>query len=165
MDAALESIPLHREPVSIAVLLGLAADVMHRQASALGVRLTVSIDEDVPPTVRLDRDKVAWAVTSLVGSALRHAQGPGAEVDVHATWQHDSHLSVCVRDNGPGISPSQLHRLLLRDRWQPGTALALLMIEDIATAHGGALRITSRTNALDHFTSVCFTIDGRVPRH
>jgi len=167
MSELLESIPLHRESVDVAVLLGLTVDIMQRQASASGVRLTVRVDDDVPSMVRLDREKVAWAVTSLVGSALRHVQGPGAWVDVHASSQHGE-LSICVRDNGPGITTGQLHKLWQRDQWQPGMGLALLMVRDIATAHGGTLAVSSRTAALDHFTSVCFTIahaDSAALRH
>jgi signal transduction histidine kinase len=66
-----------------------------------------------------------------------------------------------VRDNGPGIPSDQLNKLLQREGWHPGSALALLLVEDIAAAHGGRIRIKSRTDPLDHFTSICFTIPIR----
>jgi signal transduction histidine kinase len=155
----LESIPLQRETVDLAVLLGLATEVMQRQARSLGVALSLRIDDDVPETVRLDRDKVAWAITSLVGSALRHAHGADSRVDVHVTWDTArSILTIGVRDNGPGIAPDRLGRLLTREGWHPGSALALLLVEDIARAHGGGLAVESRTDSFDHFTHVRFTI-------
>src|SRR5262245_28708595 len=64
-----ESIPVRRETVDVGVLFELTTEVMQRQARTLGIPLTVRIDDDVPSTVRLDRHKVAWAMTSLVGSA------------------------------------------------------------------------------------------------
>jgi signal transduction histidine kinase len=82
-DHAIESIPLRREPVDVGVLLELTTEVMQRQAQALGVTLAIHIDENVPDTVRVDRDKVAWAITSLVGSALRHVRTPDGSIDVH----------------------------------------------------------------------------------
>jgi two-component system sensor histidine kinase BaeS len=153
-----ESIPLQRQDVDVGVLLELTTEVMQRQAKTLGIALTVRIDDDVPASVHLDRDKVAWAITSLVGSALRHVRGPRGSVDVHVSCADPSGLAVCVRDNGPGIPGDQLSKLLERDAWRPGSALALLLVEDIAVAHGGGVRIQSRTDPHDHFTSICFTI-------
>ena len=157
----IESIPLRRQDVDVGVLLELTTEVMQRQARTLGIALTVRIDDEVPATVHLDRDKVAWAITSLVGTALRHVHGPQRSVDVHVSADSESSLAVCVRDNGPGIPSDQLNRLLQREGWRPGSALALLLVEDIAVAHGGSVRIASSTDPLDHFTSVCFTIPIR----
>jgi signal transduction histidine kinase len=156
-----ESIPLRRQNVDVGVLLELTTEVMQRQARTLGITLTLRIDDEVPATVHLDRDKVAWAITSLVGSALRHVRGPRGSVDVHVMYDAHWGLVVCVRDNGPGIPTEQLNRLLQREGWHPGSALALLLVEDIAAAHGGAVRIDSQTNPPDHFTSICFTIPIR----
>jgi len=70
-------------------------------------------------------------------------------------------VKVSVSDTGPGIPADQLNRLLQREGWHPGSALALLLVEHIAVAHGGGVRIESRTDALDHFTSICLTIPIR----
>src|SRR4249919_1125514 len=137
----IESIPLRRQDVDVGVLLELTTEVMQRQARALGIALTVRIDDEVPATVHLDRDKVAWAITSLIGSALRHVRGARGSVDVHVSCDAPSVLVVSVRDNGPGIPSDQLSRLLQREGWHPGSALALLLVEDIAVAHGGGVRI------------------------
>jgi len=154
-----ESIPLHREPVDVGVLLELTTEVMQRQARSLGIALALRIDDEVPAAVRMDRDKVAWAITSLVGSALRHVHGPNGRVDVHVAWDRTaSVLSVSVRDNGSGMPDSQLTTLFRRERWHPGTALALLLVEDIAAAHGGGITVRSSTDPAQHFTDVRFTI-------
>jgi signal transduction histidine kinase len=157
-----ESIPIVRQDVDVGVLLEITTEVMQRQAAAHGVRLNIQIDENVPTTVHVDRDKVAWAITSLIGSALRHAQGPGGLIIVSVSYEDTSpRLVVAVRDNGPGIPGDRLKNLLRRDRWRPGSALALLMVEDIAVAHGGRVDIESKIGALDHFTSVRVTIPIR----
>jgi signal transduction histidine kinase len=98
-------------------------------------------------------------VTSLVGSALRHISSPGGTIDVDVGYETvRSELSIAVKDNGPGISPDRLRRLLDRANWQPGSAIGLLLVEDIALAHGGRLHIESRCARADHFTNVLFTI-------
>jgi signal transduction histidine kinase len=163
------SIPLRRDSVDVGVLLELTTEVMQRQARALGVDLRIRIDEDVPDVVQLDRDKVAWVITNLVGSALRHVRGPGGSVSVHVSYDVvQSRLSITVRDNGPGISADRVSRLLTRGSWRPGAALALLLIEDIAVAHGGAVEIRSNAERFGHFTEIRFTIpacrDGEARR-
>jgi hypothetical protein len=75
-----ESIPVRRQAVNLPVLLTLTTDQMHHQAAALGISLSVQLDEDVPDFAELDRNKVAWAVTSLVGTALRHVNLPRGAV-------------------------------------------------------------------------------------
>jgi signal transduction histidine kinase len=156
-----ESIPLVRQDVDVGVLLEVATDALQRQATAHGVRLNIHIDDNVPTTARLDRDKVAWAIASLVGSALRHAQGPGGLIVVSVSYDVKSRLVVAVRDNGPGIPSERLQKILRRDTWRPGSALALLLAEDIAVAHGGELELESKVGALDHFTTVRFAIPVR----
>jgi len=56
----------------------------------------------------------------------------------------------------------QLKRLLQRENWHPGGALGLLLVQDIAVAHGGSLTIESRTERDDPFTGVAFTIPARL---
>jgi two-component system, sensor histidine kinase len=156
-----ESIPLLRQDVDVGVLLEVTTEVMQRQAAARGIRLEIRIDDSVPTAVHLDRDKVAWAITSLVGSALRHVQGPAGLILVRVSHDAQSQLVIVVRDNGPGISAERLKNLLRRDRWRPGSALALLLVEDIVIAHGGRLDVESKADALHHFTSVRMTIPLR----
>jgi signal transduction histidine kinase len=157
-----EFIPLVRQDADVGVLLEVATEVMQRQAAAHGVRLNIHIDDNVPTTVHVDRDKVAWAITSLIGSALRHVQGPGGLIVVSVSYEATSpSLFVAVRDNGPGISAERLKSFLRRDRWRPGSALALLLVEDIAVAHGGRVDVESKSDALDHFTSVRMSIPLR----
>ena len=161
-DLQAESIPLRRQTVDVGVLLELSTEVMQRQAKALGISLTLHIDDEVPDTVRLDRDKIAWAITSLVGSALRHVRAPGGSVKVSVSRDAEgSGLVITVHDDGPGIPADRMNRLLHRDSWRPGAALALLLVEDIAVAHGGEIVVESQTGPSAHFTTVRFTIPTR----
>jgi signal transduction histidine kinase len=159
VEPSAESIPLHRQPVDVGVLVELTTEVMQLQARKLGLTLTIRVDGNVPDVLRLDRDKVAWAITNLVGSALRHVRTPGGAIVLHASYDAPrSTLHISVRDDGPGIPPDRLKRLLQRADWHPGSALGLLLVEDIAVAHGGCLVVDSRADRLDHFTHVSFTI-------
>ncbi|HUK36044.1 MAG TPA: HAMP domain-containing sensor histidine kinase [Vicinamibacterales bacterium] len=154
-----ECIPLRREVVDVGVLIELTTEVMHRQAVAHGVTLRVHVDDAVPQALPLDRDKFAWVVTSLVGSALRHVRPRDGVISVDVHWDGArSELSMAVCDNGPGIPREHLGRLLNRGPWRPGAALALTLIAEIAAAHGGSMAIESQTDPRDHFTRVSLTI-------
>jgi signal transduction histidine kinase len=162
MERTSEAIPIRREPVDVGVLVELTTEPMQRQARALGIALTIDVDSEVPDKVSIDRDKVGWAVTSLVGSALQHVPANGGHVSVHVSFHpNDSTLSITVRDDGPGIQPERLHKLLTRGPWRPSSALALLLVEDIARAHGGGLEVQSKTDGIDHFTNILFKVEVR----
>jgi signal transduction histidine kinase len=155
----IEAIPLRREAADVGVLLELATDGVQSQARRLGVTLTIRVATSVPETLHFDRIKVAWAVTNLVGTALRHVASSGGTIDVSVGYdQVRSMLSIAVQDNGAGIPPDRRRRLLDRVKWYPGSAMALLLVEDIALAHGGRLHVESRCGRADHFTNVLFTI-------
>ena len=163
-----ESIPLRREPVDVGVLIELTMEVMHLQARARDVTLKVRVADEVPALMQLDGDKVAWAVANLVGTALRHVrrgtQGvPGGSIDVEVRYDSGrDELIIDVRDDGPGIPLDRLKKLLNRGaRSHPGPALALLLVEDIAAAHGGGIEIESNTDRFEHFTNVRIKIPAR----
>jgi hypothetical protein len=43
--------------------------VMAEQARTIDAALTVDVGRDVPRTLSLDPEKIAWAITALVGNA------------------------------------------------------------------------------------------------
>ncbi len=157
-QTAHDAIPLRREVVDVGILVELTTEVMQVQAKLLGIALTIHVGKAVPTALNLDRDKIAWAITSLVGSALRHVRAGHGAITVDVGWNGArSELSILIGDNGPGIPREQLSRLLNRGPWRPGTALALRLVAEIAAAHGGSMTIESQTDPRDHFTRIAFT--------
>ena len=86
---------------------------------------------------------VQRALANLIGNALRY--GTNAEVTLGAS---DTHLSICVEDDGPGIPEdrygealrpfSRLDQARNQDRGS-GVGLGLAIAADVARSHGGAL--------------------------
>jgi signal transduction histidine kinase len=118
----------------------------------------------VPTPLHLDAEKVAWAVTTLVGNALRYVQAApppaeGARIDVRASFDAAAgEITITVTDNGPGIPKESVARLFKRDGLNVlGTGLALLVMADVCAAHGGRIAVESRTSASDRGTSVQLT--------
>ena len=139
---AIEALALRRSPTNLRDLLASKLALLLSQAEAAGVTLRIEVDEDVPAILHLDSEKIAWAVTTLVGNALRYVQTPsrrlaGRTVQVWAS-RRPSVVTIEVRDDGPGIPADTVRRLFIRDGLNVrGSGLALLLVRDILTAHGG----------------------------
>ena len=158
------SIPLRLRSVDVRALLGSSMVVMRSQAAAVDVSLAVTIAEDVPEVVRLDPGKIGWAVTTLVGNALRFVRRgsrhtPGGTIAVAVTYDPArSSLLIDVRDDGPGILPTTASRLFNHDDPHGPSGLGLLLVHDIVTAHGGRVDVQSPVEPAGKGTSIRLTI-------
>lgn len=152
-------------PVDLASLLCSALRPLIVQAGGQGVRLLVAPAPDFPESVPADGLKLAWAVSALVGSALRFTRRgsvmmPGGSIVVRIGWEAASRTAVIqVTDDGRGIPPEVFAHML--DRTVTAgrmPSLQLLMIEDLVHAHGGSLEISSVHDGLDGGTTVTMRI-------
>lgn len=145
MLVAIEAIPLRPEEVAIGPLLLDTIQPLLAQAERAGASVSLQCAPDLPSWVALDPEKIAWAITTLVGSALRYA--PGGTVAVHVTHSaRERVLRISVRDDGPGI-PGSIQQWLVAPNPETGrpTGVALRMIHEVATAHGGGMVLKSST--------------------
>ena len=161
---AIEVLAVRRAATNLRTLLASKLAVLSSQALAAGVTLSVVVADDVPTVVPLDSDKIAWAVTTLVGNALRYVQAgrqraPGGTIGVRAAFDRaESVVTIAVQDNGPGIPAESVARLFKRDGLNVlGSGLSLLLMSEICAAHGGRVDVTSRTQGVDHGTTVRLT--------
>ncbi len=158
---AIDALAIRRTPTDIRALLTSKLDVLMSQAAALDVTLSVVVADDVPAVMHLDPEKVAWAVTTLVGNALRYVRSgsrlmPGGTITVRAGFDpRRSQVAIEVQDDGPGIPADTVARLFKRDGLNVrGAGLALLLIADICAAHGGSVDLRSHTNVSEHGTTI-----------
>jgi len=148
-----DAVPIRRAPTDLRALLTSALAPMAAQARAADVTLDISVDERVPAFVRIDEDKIAWAVSALVGNALRYVRHgsqsmPGGSIAVRATFQAVRPWVVIeVQDDGPGISPEKLPALFERGPGHERAACGLLIVRDFVIAHAGHLDIRSSSDA------------------
>ena len=161
---AVPAVGLHRGPTDVRALLRTSLAALERQARALDVELGVKVDEDVPAALTLDPEKIAWAISALVGNSMRYVrrgtrQMPGGSVAVKVGVEEGA-LVVVVEDDGPGIPAEVNARLFQR---APGaahaTGLALTVVRDVITAHGGSMTVETATDLIEHGT----TVTVRVP--
>jgi signal transduction histidine kinase len=87
---AVEALAIRRSPTNLRELLESKLAVISSQASAIGVALNIQVSDDVSSGLALDAEKVSWAVTTLVGNALRYVRSAsgrfsGRTIDVRAS--------------------------------------------------------------------------------
>jgi signal transduction histidine kinase len=148
---AVEGIPLRRTIVRSRDLAIRVLEVFATQARSARLSLTVKQSDQLPATIHGDEEKLAWALVTLVGNALRVVSQPSrADVDprveLHVDFDPaDDSFVFVVSDNGPGMPESTAKWLFERDpHTGRAVGLGLLMVKDVAAAHGGSIEVTSR---------------------
>jgi two-component system phosphate regulon sensor histidine kinase PhoR len=112
------------------------------------------------PRIRGDKDKLAGAISNLIGNAIKYTPDGGA---VKIRVENDPHhVYVHVEDTGFGISKEDIVKLGSKfyrssdERVQnlAGNGLGLAFVQEVARLHGGRLNIRSEINA-----GSCFTLE------
>ena len=159
-----DAVPLRRVPTDLRAFLRSALDVMQRQAKASDVTLKVVVDGQVPAVVSLDAEKIAWAITVLVGNALRYVRHgsqvmPGGSIAVRVTYNSAGpEITIEVQDDGAGIPVDKLRFLFSVGPDQPRVGLGLSMIRDVVAAHAGHIEVHSDTDASRRGTTIRLTL-------
>jgi signal transduction histidine kinase len=154
----MDAIPLKRTPTDLPALIAGTVETLRQQAVALDVSLSIEAAPKLP-RVLVDAEKIAWAVATLVGNALRYVRCgtrrlPGGSIRVRIGARAGA-VVVAVEDDGPGIPPDKVANLFRRGGGVThGTGLALMLIEDVLVAHGGTVDVESSTDAFASGTTV-----------
>jgi two-component system phosphate regulon sensor histidine kinase PhoR len=110
------------------------------------------------PRIRGDKDKLAGAISNLIGNAIKYTPD-GGEVKVRVEYD-PSQVYIHVEDNGFGISEQDVAKLGNKfyrssdERVQnvSGNGLGLAFVQEVARLHGGRLSIRSELNVGSSFT-------------
>jgi signal transduction histidine kinase len=105
-----------------------------------------------------DRPRIRSLIRNLLENAIKYSAA-GGEIRCVVS-EVDGMASLTVSDEGLGIQPSQLEKLFRRfERASqaaqggiPGTGLGLHLAREIARAHEGDLRVSSRLGTGSTFT-------------
>jgi len=159
-----DAVPVRRSATDLRALLTSTLAAMKAQARAADVTLDMSVDERVPPLVRLDADKIGWAISALVGNALRYVRHgsqvmPGGSIAVHVAYQAiRPSVVIEVQDDGPGIPAEKLPVLFETAPDGSRAALGLLIVRDFVIAHAGRIEVVSGPEAAPAGTTIRITL-------
>lgn len=133
---------------SAAELLEDLDQAMHAQAARRGVTLEFSADPAV--SIVGDRFLLGLALSNLVQNALDFSP-PGGHV--RCTVSRDGERArFCIQDQGPGLAEFAGERIFERffslprpDGSPKSTGLGLVLVREIASLHGGEIRLENGT--------------------
>ena len=146
-------LPLARERVDLARVVGRAVEELRPQAEEGGLKLTrerVGDDFDI----RGDEDRLVQVVVNLVANAVRFTPR-GGRVTVRLV-DAGPEIEIQVEDSGVGIPASALPRIF--DSWRQahsdrgGTGLGLAVVRGVVLAHGGRVTVESQEGKGSRFT-------------
>ncbi len=88
-------------------------NIFEPQAAKKGIRLTWHIDDDVPPMVMGDHNRLRQVLLNLISNAVKYTDEGEVAVSVHRVPSGDglNRLRFEVRDTGIGIEPEQLEHI------------------------------------------------------
>ena len=141
--------PLRLAPARIAPLVERALLMLDPLAEQRDVRILRRFAPNLP-SLFVDTDLLAQAVTNLVANAIKYSDSP-SEIVVELRADGDA-LWIEVDDRGHGIPAESLSRIFekfyrvprLEDADVPGTGLGLAFVREIAEKHGGRVNVESQ---------------------
>jgi two-component system, OmpR family, sensor histidine kinase BaeS len=163
------TLPLHREPTDLGLVIDEAARAFETMATTAGVGIVVREGAahepgggQDPPLLDIDPVRIREVVDNLVANALRYTPS-GGTVTISTTLSPGiPFLVVEVADTGAGIAPEVADHLF--DRFAKsgesrGSGLGLAIARHLVEAHGGTIEASSGP---DRGTTIRFTlpIDG-----
>lgn len=91
-----------------------------------------------------DPDRLQQVLTNLIKNSVEAMQQQGSRVEIHCR-QAGGKLSLTVRDDGPGIPPDVLEKLMLSrvTTKESGNGLGLMIVRRILEAHGGDVTLAT----------------------
>ena len=123
--------------------------VAEAQPSAAANDITLTVDADIPVSLRADKGRMFRTLENLLSNAIKFTPAGG---DVRVSVSHaDGVVRLEVADTGIGIAVADQERLFDRffrtsavaDQHFPGTGLGLYIAQAIVEAHGGSITVRS----------------------
>lgn len=116
------------------------------------------------PSVQGDEARLQQLLSNLLSNAVKFSE-EGGEITISGQVQEDT-VVVCVRDEGPGISPHDANQVFDRfyrarqaEDSTPGTGLGLYLARAVTEAHGGRIWVDPE---VERGAKICFSIPNRV---
>jgi PAS domain S-box-containing protein len=142
---------LQEEVLEPSRLIEVAIALVKDRAAAGLLKLTVHIEEDMPP-LTVDRTRLTEILLNLLSNAIKFTQLGGA-INVLVRRTEEGGAAFVVRDNGSGMTEAEVEIALERfgqvdgglARRYEGSGLGLPLARKLAELHGGSLTVKSET--------------------
>lgn len=136
---------------------GLSRNFKH-QTDQKGLKLTISLANDLPEAIRTDAKRLDQVLKNLLSNAVKFTEQGSITVNVKRSG--DRQLSISVTDTGIGIAPEKQAAVFeafhqgdgSTSRKYGGTGLGLSISRELAKLLGGKIGLTSNVNQGSTFT-------------
>lgn len=131
---------------------------VHR-VTQLETRLPVRVVDGPPTTICADADQLEQLLINLVRNAADASLETGGGATVQ--WERvDGAVIVAVQDDGPGLPPRANLFVPFFTTKPQGSGIGLVLCQQIAEAHGGAVELENRTEGRGCVARVRLPIEG-----
>jgi PAS domain S-box-containing protein len=180
------------DPFVLSTCIQESVSIFVAMAAAKNLRLSFTINPDVPPIVASDSIRLRQILGNLVSNAIKFTETGEVNISVASEWQEDVHfLHFTVQDTGIGIPEEATDRLFeafeqmdsSTSRVYGGTGLGLSISKQLVELLGGNIWVESHPGegCTFHFTikaepisemivaptpelaSTLFSVDGNIP--
>ena len=161
---AIEACAIRRRATDLRALLTSKLTVISSQALSAHVTLRIVVAADVPSLVRVDsrEDRLGSDNARRQRLALRNQgarQKPGGTINVRASFDPATGVTIEVQDDGPGIPADSVARLFKRDGLNVlGSGLALLVMSDVLAVMENGSTCRAGLDPVAHGTTVRLTL-------
>jgi signal transduction histidine kinase len=136
------SLDLH--PVEVSKVVTHVRELLRPEAASRGIEIAMQLPDSLPP-VPADSAQLTQALLNLVINAIQAVERNGlVEVAVRRD-EAIGVLTIAVRDSGPGI-PADKQSAIFEPFFTTkaeGSGLGLWIVQQIVTAHGGAVEASN----------------------
>ena len=151
-------VSIKKAPADLANVIRGVLDTMHPKAANAGVTLNFHEEAKLPMTMT-DQGRLEQVLTNLVDNAIKFNRA-GGKVEILAERNEAGASVIHVRDNGTGVSKTDLPRVFerffradrSRSRDAGGSGLGLAIVKHLARAHGGSITVESEQMKGSTFT-------------
>lgn len=141
------------QTVEVAEVVRYVCELLRPEAAERKIEIAMDLPESLPP-LSADPGQLKQALINLVINAIQAVEHNGRiEIVVRADPSAGT-FSLQVSDNGPGV-PGERKSAIFEPFFttkSEGSGLGLWIVQQIATAHGGAVTVNDRANGGAAFT-------------
>jgi PAS domain S-box-containing protein len=139
---------IRKEPLELSTVIRNAVETSRPLIESLGHRLSVVLPA-APVHLEGDATRLAQVVSNLLNNAAKYT-APGGAIDLTSA-QHDSGLTLTVRDSGIGIAREHLDGIFemfsqvqpALERPEGGLGIGLSLVRRLVELHGGSVEARS----------------------
>jgi PAS domain S-box-containing protein len=149
-------IVIEKIPFKITQLVSTVIDLMLPKASEKNIKLSSSIDKNVPEVLLGDPTRLNQILINLIGNAIKFTGSGGVKINVLlvSEKEEDVGLHFSVTDTGIGIPDESMEKIFEgftqasndTTRKYGGTGLGLTITKQLVELQGGTISVSSKVN-------------------